>query len=48
MKPRPKERFRADNVDGFNAGQAGQQVEIGGEQPVGIGNPVLNGDDDVC
>jgi hypothetical protein len=47
VKPRSEERFRADNVDGFNTRQASQQIEIGSEQPVGVGDPVLNGDNDV-
>ncbi len=44
--PRREERLRRDDIDRAKPGKPRQQVEIGGEQAVGFGNPVGNGNQD--
>ena len=47
VESRAQSRFGANDVEGLDAGHAREQIEIGDEQPVGVGNPVRNGDHDV-
>jgi hypothetical protein len=40
--------FGRDHVDAFEAGEPCQQIEVDGREAVRIGDPVADGDDDVC
>ena len=46
MESRFEDRLGGYDVDRFQPREPRQQVEIGNVQPIWIGNPVGNGDDD--
>ena len=47
VESRAQSPFGANDVEGLDAGHAREQIEIGDEQPVRVGNPVRHGYHDV-